>query len=253
VNGPSTPTVSGAGGRGAAPATLLHVGEYVARVRPWPGEPGAVQLVTVDQSSPPVEVVRRWLDELTEAGVRTVRTGALGPTVTEPYLENGFGVRQELALLHHDLSGVRGRVVPCESLMLRRGRNADLVAAAHLDGRAFGPLWAMDVTGIADARVATPHHRFRIAADGVDVVGFAVSGRAGRHGYLQRLAVDPAQQGRGIGRALTMDALRWARRHRCASVLVNTHVENEVALGLYDALGFRRMSYGLVVLERVLP
>lgn len=235
-----------------APATLLRADDYVARVRPWPGAPGTVQLVTVEQSAPPVEVVQRWLDELAEAGVLTVRTGALGPSVLGPYVESGFAVRQELALLHHDLSGIRGRVVPCESLMLRRGRNADLLAAAHVDGRAFGGLWAMDVTGLADARTATPQHRFRIAAHGNDVVGFAVSGRSGKHGYLQRLAVDPAQQGRGVGRALTLDSLRWARRNRCASMLVNTHVDNETALGLYEALGFRRLSYGLVVLERSL-
>lgn len=212
-----------------------------------------MQLVTVEQSAPPPEVVRQWMAELAQAGVRTIRTGALGPAVIGPYLECGFTVRQELALLHHDLHGIRGRIVPCESLMLRRGRNADLVSAAHLDGRAFGPLWAMDPTGLADARTATPHHRFRIAADGATMVGFAVSGRAGRHGYLQRLAVDPAQHGRGIGRALTMDALRWACRHRCTSMLVNTHIDNEAALGLYGALGFHELSYRLVVLERVLP
>jgi ribosomal protein S18 acetylase RimI-like enzyme len=80
-------------------------------------------------------------------------------------------------------------------------------------------------------------------------LGFAVSGRAGHHSYLQRLAVDPALHGRGIGSALTMDALRWARRHRCDSMLVNTHVENSAALGLYRSLGFEELAYGLAVLE----
>ena len=45
--------------------------------------------------------------------------------------------------------------------------------------------------------------------------------------------------GRGIGRALTNDALTWARRHGCTSMLVNTHVANEAALALYRKFDFR--------------
>ena len=229
---------------------MLRADEFVARARPWPGEPGTVQLLTLEQSAPPVEVVQRWVDELRESGAQRIRTGALGPTVRPPYLECGFSVRQELALLHHTLDGVRAAVVPCESLLLQRGRRTDLGALADLDRRAFGPLWAMDVTGIIDACDATPHHRLRLALVGTSVVGFAISGRAGRNAYLQRLAVDPGHQGAGIGRALTLDALRWARRHRCSGMLVNTHVENATALGLYRSLGFEELGYRLAVLER---
>ena len=80
--------------------------------------------------------------------------------------------------------------------------------------------------------------------------GFAISGRSGKNAYLQRLAVDPSQHGRGIGRTLTLDALRWARRSRCSGMLVNTHVGNDVAVNLYRSLGFHELSYRLVVLER---
>lgn len=250
MKSPVTNTVSSALGVDRESTLMLRADEYVARARPWPGEPGTVQLVTVEQSAPPTEVVARWVEELREAGVQRIRTGALGPSVRPPYLECGFTVRQELALLAHELVGVRASVVPCESLLLQRGRRADLVALSIVDRRAFGPLWAMDVAGIADACNATPHHRLRVAFEGTEIVGFAVSGRAGRNSYLQRLAVDPSHQGKGIGRALTQDALRWARRHRCTGMLVNTHVENETALGLYRSLGFEELAYRLMVLER---
>ena len=52
---------------------------------------------------------------------------------------------------------------------------------------------------------------------------------------------------------MVIDSLRWAKRHRATSVLVNTHVENEAALHLYRTLGFVEMSYRLAVLERKLP
>jgi ribosomal-protein-alanine N-acetyltransferase len=84
------------------------------------------------------------------------------------------------------------------------------------------------------------------------VAGYAISGRAGHSAYLQRLAVEPSKQQRGIGRALTIDSLVWAKRHRCGGVLVNTHVDNDPALGLYRSLGFVEMGYRLAVLERSL-
>ncbi len=239
-------------GRSSGP----EVEEYSARVRPWPGDPTAVQLITVEHSAPPPEVLRRWLDELRADGVRCVRTGALGPGMRPPYFECGFTVRQELTLLQHDLAALRSLRMPGmleTSPLLRRGRVGDLVALALIDRRAFGPLWNMDVVGISDACGATPNHRLRIALSGSSIHGYAVSGRAGRSAYLQRLAVDPDAQGCGIGRMLTIDSLRWARRHRCTSMLVNTHIDNEIALNLYRSLGFVEMAYRLMMLEVVLP
>ena len=43
-------------------------------------------------------------------------------------------------------------------------------------------------------------------------LGYAICGRAGRRGFVQRLAVDPARHGSGVGRALVLDGLGWLRR-----------------------------------------
>ena len=122
-----------------------------ARVRRWPGDAGTVHLVTVDHAVPSPTVVERWVDRLAADGFHTVRTGALGPTAQPPFLEAGFVVRQELALLQHELEGVRTTVIPSERLLMRRGRSTDLAALAAIDLRAFGQLWSMDVDGIVDA------------------------------------------------------------------------------------------------------
>ena len=57
-------------------------------------------------------------------------------------------------------------------------------------------------TGLDDAVGATPSARLRVGVDPdgyAPVAGYAVTGRAGSRGYLQRLAVDPRCQRRGLG------------------------------------------------------
>ena len=109
--------------------------------------------------------------------------------------------------------------------------------------------WRFDRAGLADARAATPTHRFRVATAGGEVVGYHVTGRAGSLGYLQRLAVSPPRHGAGIGSSLIGDSLAWCRRRGCTSVLVNTQEANGRALELYEHLGFRPEPHGLAVLE----
>ena len=59
----------------------------------------------------------------------------------------------------------------------------------------------------------------------------------------------PRRPGRGHGRDLTVEALRWARHRRCLSMLVNTQESNTRALGLYERLGFVPQRHGLYVLH----
>ena len=80
-----------------------------------------------------------------------------------------------------------------------------------------------------------------------ELAAYAISGRAGRRGYVQRLAVHPRHQRAGIGRALVLDGLHWMRRRRVELALVNTQVDNAPALALYESLGFRPDSHGLDV------
>ena len=84
------------------------------------------------------------------------------------------------------------------------------------------------------------------------IVGYAVTGRAGPRGYLQRLAVHPDHQRAGLGGALVVDGLRWLRRWGAKEVLVNTQEGNEPAVRLYEALGFELRPEGLAVLRLAL-
>ncbi len=117
-----------------------------------------------------------------------------------------------------------------------------------MDGNAFADFWRLDADGLADAEAATPSSRFRVAICEGELAGYAVTGRGGHSGFLQRLATDPSLQRRGIGSALVADALRWCRKRHCDRVYVNTQVTNAAALALYRHLGFSTTGNDLVVL-----
>jgi len=66
---------------------------------------------------------------------------------------------------------------------------------------------------------------------------------------VQRVAVDPAHQRLGLGRALVLDGLHWMRRRGCNRAVVNTQLRNEAALALYERLGFSAENDRLAVLR----
>ena len=79
-----------------------------------------------------------------------------------------------------------------------------------------------------------------------------MTGRSGRSGYLQRIAVHADARRRGFARTLIADALWWLRRHAVDRALVDTQLDNTAALSLYESCGFRRLPVGLCVLGRTL-
>lgn len=204
------------------------------------------------------EGVERCLVRLDALGFRLTFTSALAPDEQGPFLDNGFACHERLHLLGYDLSRsarrtapskIRARVpTPGGTVRLCRGRDRDVRAALEVDASAFDAFWRFDRAALEDARTATAFSRWRIAR-GDHVVGYAVTGRSGRYAYLQRLAVDSAHQNLGIGSALVVDALRWARRRGAREVLVNTQEANTGALELYERLGFVPRPQGLAVLR----
>lgn len=238
---------------GRSNAQIFRGAGYAARVRPWPGAPTIAHLVTVDHGADvPASLLRTWLNELRRSGYEHVRSGALSRASCRGYEAIGFTPVQSLALLRATLTSRRpshGRDV-----RLRKGNLDELEELAVIDRHAFEPGWGLDAISIEDAMHATPAHRLRVAVDAStdEILGYAVSGRAGRAGFLQRLAVGPTAQRRGIGTRLVIDAQGWARRWRATSMTVNTQVDNAAALHLYTSCGFVLLPEQLTVMQRAL-
>jgi ribosomal protein S18 acetylase RimI-like enzyme len=221
------------------------------RVGPWRGDPAVAQIVPAPGQLPRPGAIDRCLDELAARGYRAALTSALTYGEQQPFLDAGFVEHERLHLLRHDLRTLPAPRAQPNPPRVRRGRRSDRHGALGVDGEAFSPFWRFDARGLDDARAATPSSRFRVVDDG-DVIGYAVTGRAGSIAYLQRLAVLPERQRRGVGFALALDGLGWARRRGATSMLVNTQETNQAAVDLYEHMGFHREAYGLAVLERPL-
>jgi len=227
--------------------TLRFAGGW-ARVGPWHDQPDVAHVVVATDHRLSLPAVRDCVARVRAAGYRAAVTSPLTAAAAVPFLAEGFESREQLYVLEHPLSDLERRAGT--GLELGRGWRRDRAAVVALDRRAFPPDWQLGQSGLREALRATPSVRFRVAHRPGDpgIVAFAVTGRAGRQGYLQRLAVDPDARRGGLGRALVVDALRWVRRSGGRSCLVNTQTDNQDALALYEACGFRRLPSGLGVL-----
>ena len=225
---------------------VIRFGQERARTGPWRGDRHVAFLAPLPESpSPSAAFVRRCLNVLAERGFTRVVTGALLPAEQHGFLRAGFEVAEQLALLAHDMQDLPA----LPDVPIRTCRPSDRTGVLRLDHLAFPPFWRLDGDGLDEAVAATPRARFRVVDDGGDgPTGYAITGRAGRRGYVQRLAVHPEVRRRGYGQALVVDGLRWLRRWRVTQTVVNTQLDNAPALALYQRLGFRRQAFGLSVL-----
>lgn len=98
---------------------------------------------------------------------------------------------------------------------------------AERDGRLVGFHW----TKVHGARSAgSPRDPGQAAGDGL-----------GGLGEVYVVGVDPAEQGTGLGRMLTLTGLRYLRDERgLAEVVLYVDESNQAAIRLYGSLGFER-------------
>lgn len=108
--------------------------------------------------------------------------------------------------------------------------------------------WNDPATDLANA-VATATSTVLVArlADGGEtgddgtrgqVAGTVMAGYDGHRGWLYYLAVDPAVQGRGIGRSLVVAAEAWLAAQGAGKVQLMVRTSNTSVLGFYDSLGY---------------
>lgn len=87
--------------------------------------------------------------------------------------------------------------------------------------------------------ISGPTSTILVGVDEDDSVAASVmAGFDGHRGWLYYVAVDPAQQGTGIGRSLCTHAETWLKTIGCTKVEVIMRGENTKVRGFYDRLGY---------------
>jgi ribosomal-protein-alanine N-acetyltransferase len=91
--------------------------------------------------------------------------------------------------------------------------------------------------------LASAHNHYVAARIGETLVGYAGISRLGRtppYEYeVHTIGVDPAYQGRGIGRRLLEELLTFSDG---GAVYLEVRTDNEAAIGLYTSVGFEQIG-----------
>lgn len=74
--------------------------------------------------------------------------------------------------------------------------------------------------------------------EGGRLIGTAMVGDDGHRGWVYYLAVSPAVQRSGIGRALMAAAETWLRERGCVKIQFMVRTDNEAVNAFYDHLGY---------------
>lgn len=87
----------------------------------------------------------------------------------------------------------------------------------------------------------------RVATDGTNVVGVALCGHDGRRGHIYHLAVDPAHEGRGVGRRLVDECLEGLGRAGLQRAIILVAGDNPRGRSFWKRCGWEDIDGALAM------
>jgi ribosomal protein S18 acetylase RimI-like enzyme len=114
----------------------------------------------------------------------------------------------------------------------------DLPEVEKTDAASFHPLWQNSLETLR--RAFNQAIYATVAESETGIVGYQLTTGSGQRAHLARLAVHPAVQGRGAGRALLGDLFTYINYSGISRLSVNTQNDNRASLSLYQRMGFVR-------------
>ena len=174
--------------------------------------------------------------EIAEAGGAKVAAIAIQPWFQEVLAGCGFENRQQIVMLEWRYQPSAAR--QASGIHIRRMMEADLPDVESTDAASFDPLWHNPLDTLRRALGQALYATVAESEDGI--IGYQLSTGGGQRAHLARLAVHPAVQGKGAGRALLSDLFDYLTYTGVQRLSVNTQNDNNVSLSLYQRMGFVR-------------
>ncbi len=230
--------------RGSWPGRIsLRRGWSRADARPW--NEGAVEasLRLLRGGSP---FLAGCAQQLLALGAESVISPPLPASGQSAWEDAGFRPFIDLALMRKSLD----EQPSAPDHLVVEANDTPIEELLRIDALAFDEFWRFDTHGLSEALEATGRSSTLIIRDGDGrPTGFAIVGYGNAISYLQRVAVDPAWQGRGMGRSLVRVAARKARAAGAQIMLLNTQFDNRGAISLYESEGFVLLPEPLALLR----
>jgi hypothetical protein len=128
--------------------------------------------------------------------------------------------------------------VPTQDLAIAPIADADIASVVALWQRCdLTRPWNDPSGDIAFARRG-PNSAVLVGRHDGAIVATVMVGHDGHRGWFYYLAVDPALQGRGFGRAMTQAAEAWLVVRGIAKAQLMVRAENDRVRAFYEALGY---------------
>jgi mycothiol synthase len=177
------------------------------------------------------------------------------------YGRHGFGYARTFLRLEVDLAEPAAAAVWPPGIAVRRFRRHRDEAAVHAaSDEAFQDHWRPDTMDLDEwlaFRFATPDldlDLWWVAWDGEEVAGSLLAFQTPLGGYIDSLSVRRPWRGRGLGRALLLEAFTELRRRGLPRAYLGVDSENPTgAVGLYESVGMRAKRGAHLVFEKDLP
>lgn len=217
---------------GEWPGTVtIRRGWARATARPW-NDDGPQTALRLERGSS--EFLRSAAEHMVARGNGGVFSPALYPDAVRVWDRAGFRSFADLDVMEGPVGRRSAR--PAHAVSQVRSPNwPDLVA---VDNTAFEGFWRMNRLGLLEAMSATPRSTVLQVDDGGSPVGYALVGTQMATAFLQRVAVDPAFSGRGLGTSLVRASLGWAAKMGARAMVLNVRPDNPRARDLYLREGF---------------
>jgi ribosomal-protein-alanine N-acetyltransferase len=160
----------------------------------------------------------------------------------------GFKTREWIIVMQRP--GVEQPLEPATPAVLRRAQPDDLPALITLDTLAFDQIWHKSIRNFAEA--LKRKDSFIVADLAGQIVGYEWCELQPQHAHLNRLAVHPNYQGRGIGAQLLHRAISDALAGGIKKLTLNTQETNRRSRALYERFGFVATNQRMPVLVKLL-